>query len=135
MWLGVAMLTENLWFTMAFILLYTVYYERIMFAEEQFLIEKFGSQYTDWSKNVPAFIPNFKNYTKPKYPFNLMKVIRMEKNGLAAIFILFWLFDWAGGALKNGISYFELSGWFYASVGTGFLYLILKIMKKRKMLS
>lgn len=134
MWLGVAMLTGNFWFTIAFILLYTVYYERIMFAEEQFLIGKFGKQYTDWSKNVPAFIPKFKNYSKPKYSFDLIKVIRMEKNGLAAIFILFWLFIWAGDALKHGIKYFEFNGWFYACVGTAILYLILKILKKQRML-
>lgn len=134
MWLGVAMLTENLWFTVAFILLYTVYYERIMYAEEQFLITKFGKQYTDWSKSTPAFIPDFKYYVKPKYRFNLKKVIKKEKNGLVAIFALFWLFEWASDVLENGITYFELSGWFYAAIVTAVLYLILKIMKKRKIL-
>ena len=134
MWLGIAMLTENLWFTIAFVLLYTVYYERIMYAEEQFLIDKFGNQYTDWSKTTPAFIPNFKKYKKPKYGFNLKKVIKKEKNGLVAIFALFWLFEWASDALENGITYFELNGWFYAAILTAVLYFILKIMKKRKML-
>lgn len=37
MWLGIAMLTMNLWFIISFILLFWVYYERIIFAEEQFL--------------------------------------------------------------------------------------------------
>jgi len=132
MWLGIAMLAENFWFTMAFILLYIVYYERIMYAEEQFLIEKFGNQYTDWSKATPAFIPNFKNYKKPKYSFNLIKVLKKEKNGFVAIFALFWLFEWASDVLENGITYFEFSGWFYAAVAAGFVYLILKILKKRK---
>jgi protein-S-isoprenylcysteine O-methyltransferase Ste14 len=134
MWLGIAMLTENLWFTVAFVLLYTVYYERIMYAEEQFLIAKFSSQYTDWSKIIPAFIPNFKNYKKPKYRFNLKKVIKKEKNGLVAIFVLFWLFEWASDVLENGFTYFEMNGWFYAALLTTVLYFILKIMKKRKML-
>ena len=40
--LGIAMLTQNLWFILFFIMLYWVYYERIMFAEEQFLTKKFG---------------------------------------------------------------------------------------------
>ena len=134
MWLGIAMLTENLWFTIAFILLYTVYYERIMYAEEQYLIAKFGDRYTDWSATTPAFIPDFKHYVKPKYPFNIRKVIKKEKNGLVAVFALFWLFEWASDTLENGISYFEFSGWFWAALGMGFLYLILKILKKRKML-
>ncbi|WP_282043303.1 methyltransferase family protein [Winogradskyella flava] len=135
MWLGVAMLTENLWFTIAFILLYTIYYERIMYAEEQFLIAKFGDRYTDWSKTTPAFIPHFKNYRKPKYPFNNKKVIKKEKNGLVAIFVLFWLFEWASDVLEHGITHFDFNGWFYSAIATSVLYLILKIMKKRKMLN
>lgn len=134
MWLGIAMLTENLWFTIAFVLLYIVYYERIMYAEEQFLIAKFSKRYTDWSKKTPAFVPNFKDYQKPAVPFKLKKVLKQEKNGLVAIFALFWLFEWSADVLKNGIGYFEFSGWFYTAVASGVLYLILKIMKKRKML-
>ncbi|MGJ1361130.1 methyltransferase family protein [Sphingobacterium spiritivorum] len=42
MWLGAAMLTANIWFVAAFILFYWIYYERIMFTEEQFLERKFG---------------------------------------------------------------------------------------------
>lgn len=47
MWLGVSMLAGNFWFIIAFCLLYWVYYERIMFAEEQFLRKKFGQQYLE----------------------------------------------------------------------------------------
>ena len=37
MWLGPALLTQNWWFNIAFGFFYWVYYERMMFAEEQFL--------------------------------------------------------------------------------------------------
>ena len=43
MWLAVAMLTGNIWFIVSFTFLYWVYYERIMFAEEAFLRNKFGN--------------------------------------------------------------------------------------------
>jgi len=42
MWLGPALITGNLWFIVAFCFFYWIYYERIMFAEEQFLRKKFG---------------------------------------------------------------------------------------------
>ena len=64
MWLGPAILSGNFWFVVAFTLSYWVYYERIMYAEEQFLRNKFGSIYTDWSNKVPAFVPDFKNFIK-----------------------------------------------------------------------
>ena len=55
MWLGVAMLTENTWFVIAFILFYAFYYERIMYAEESFLRQKFGETYLDWAKNTCVY--------------------------------------------------------------------------------
>ena len=134
MWLGIAMLTENLWFTIAFILLYMVYYERIMYAEEMFLIGKFKEDYTNWSSKTPAFIPNFSNHQKAKYPFNWIKILKKEKNGFAAIFALIWVFEWSGDVLEHGITYFELNSWFYAALVSGILYFILKLLKKRKML-
>lgn len=61
MWLAPALLVQNFWFIVAFIFIYWVYYERIMFAEEQFLRAKFGEVYLKWAEKTPAFIPSFKN--------------------------------------------------------------------------
>ena len=55
MWLGLCLLTQNLWFTISFILIYWVYYERIMFAEEAFLTKKFGDTYLEWASRRPLF--------------------------------------------------------------------------------
>lgn len=134
MWLGVAMLTENVWFTITFIFFYALYYERIMYAEENFLRLKFGESYLDWADKVPAFIPSFKNYKKAKYPFSIKKVLKKEKNGLAAVFLLFWLFDTVGDFVENKSIYFEPTFWFYAAIISTVIYLVLKVMKKRKLL-
>ena len=106
-----------------------------MFAEEQFIIAKFQDQYKDYSKVTPAFISNFKHYKKPIYLFNLKKVIKKEKNGFVAVFALFWLFDWVENVMMNDITYFECNYWFYSALVSVILYLILKIMKKKKMLN
>ena len=92
MWLGVGMITANAWFIIAFILFYYLYYERIMYAEESFLRNKFGDSYLNWANTLPAFIPSLKNFTSPNNSFSLKKVLKSEKNGLAAIFVLFWIF-------------------------------------------
>jgi protein-S-isoprenylcysteine O-methyltransferase Ste14 len=93
MWLGVALIVHNFWFVTIFILLYWIYYERIMYAEEQFLCRKFGKAFTDWAMQTSAFIPNFKMFVKPKTPFRWKKVLNQEKNGLLNVFIIFSLFD------------------------------------------
>jgi protein-S-isoprenylcysteine O-methyltransferase Ste14 len=93
MWLGVALIVHNFWFVVIFILLYWLYYERIMYAEEQFLHRKFGQTFIDWAMKTPAFAPNFKLFVKPQTPFRWKKVLNQEKNGLVALFIIFSIFD------------------------------------------
>tara|TARA_R110000822_G_scaffold257726_2_gene383260 strand:+ start:158 stop:901 length:744 start_codon:yes stop_codon:yes gene_type:complete len=132
MWLGVAMLTNNTWFVIAFILLYAFYYERIMYAEESFLIQKFGDTYLDWAKNTPAFIPSFKYYQKAKYPFSIKKALKKEKNGLAAVFLIFWVFSFTGKMVKGKAIEFDF--WFYGALASTMIYIVLKIVKKQKLL-
>ena len=132
MWLGVAMLTNNTWFVIAFILLYALYYERIMYAEESFLIQKFGDTYLDWAKNTPVFIPSFKYYQKAKYPFSIKKALKKEKNGLAAVFLIFWVFSFTGKMVKGKAIEFEF--WFYGALASTMIYIVLKIVKKQKLL-
>ncbi len=129
MWFGPALLTFNLWFIVAFCLFYWLYYERIMFAEEEFLEESFGKVYTDWADTVPAFVPSFKNYKKPGLPFSWKKILKKEKNGLAAILLIFTFFD-VVGELINGRTDFNyyLIG---ACILTTVLYLVLKFLKHK----
>lgn len=129
MWTGLAMLTGNLWFIIAFCLFYWLYYERIMFAEEQFLRRKFGKAYTDWAASVPAFIPRFRKFRKPELPFSWKKVLKKEKNGLAALFLVFACFNIAGNLIegKSAYNYFLL----IACVASLLLYGVLKYLKKR----
>lgn len=105
LWMGPALLTGNFWFIIAFCLFYWVYYERIMFAEEQFLRRKFGSVYTDWAGNIPAFIPSFKRYKKSELKFSWIKIIKKEMGGISGIFILFSVFDIVGHRIQNQTNY------------------------------
>lgn len=130
MWLGVAMLTQNAWFVIAFILFYAFYYERIMYAEEAFLRNKFGKQYLDWAEGVPAIIPSFKNHVRAKYPFSLRKVLLKEKNGLWAVFLLFWIFMLIRDYIANGSFVLNYSFWFYGAIISTIIYLILKVIKR-----
>ena len=101
MWLGAALLIANVWFVVVFVLVYWIYYERIMYAEEQFLRRKFGAVYTDWASHTSAFLPSFKGYKRPEYDFSAKKVIKNEKNGLLAIFVLLFVFHNLGYSLED----------------------------------
>lgn len=108
MWLGIAMLTGNFWFIVAFTLFYFLYYERIIFTEEQYLKNKFGDTYDQWAKTTPVIIPKFSAFKKVNYGFNWKKVLRQEKNGLAALLIIFSLFDITGELIKDEPNYNEI---------------------------
>jgi protein-S-isoprenylcysteine O-methyltransferase Ste14 len=129
MWLAIALLTANTTYIIGFILAYWLYYERIMYAEEQFLRGKFGKTYTDWAANVPAFIPKLTGFTSPKYPFSIKKVLKKEKNGVAALFGLFWLFEIVGNYAQNGTFEIEHTFWFWGFAISAIAYLILKLIK------
>jgi protein-S-isoprenylcysteine O-methyltransferase Ste14 len=129
MWLAVAMLTADTWYLVAFTFMYWVYYERIMFAEEAFLRRKFDTSYLKWAENKPAFIPILKMPTKPKYPFSIKKVLKKEKNGVAALFGLFYIFELVGQYIRWGEITFEPTFWFWGFAVSTLVYIILKIIK------
>jgi len=89
MWLGLIIYTGNLWFIIASVLLYWIYYERIMFAEEDYLKQQFGDDFHQWAAHTPAIIPGFKNWKKPELSFSVKKVIRREYRGLFAVILTF----------------------------------------------
>lgn len=87
MWIGIVVYTLNPAFVIIVCLLYWVYYERIMFAEERFLEKQFGQLYLDWSLKAPAFIPRFSGFVSPSVKFSLISVLRREYSGwLATVF-------------------------------------------------
>lgn len=98
MWIGIVMYTYNIYFVLVVSLLFWVYYERIMFAEERFLERKFGDDYVNWSMKVPAFWPSRKNYIASEIPFSMKTILRREYSGVSATIIGFvfvdFLRDW-----------------------------------------
>jgi protein-S-isoprenylcysteine O-methyltransferase Ste14 len=88
-WLGIAVATFNIYFAVIMSLLFWVYYERIMFAEERFLEGKFGDSYLNWSNTLPAFIPAVFNFKKSDTPFSIITVLRREYASVLASIIGF----------------------------------------------
>ncbi len=134
MWLGPALLTANVWFVIIFCLFYWIYYERIMYAEEQFLRKKFGQQYLEWSVHVPPFFPRMKGFVKSSYSLSWKKILKKEKNGLAALLLIYCAFNVGGELIQNStqFNYIFLGG---AAISI-ILYFVLNFLKyKTKVLS
>ena len=92
-WLGISIFTYNIFFIIIMSLLFWIYYERIMFAEERFLQRKFGKKYTDWSNKTPAFFPKTFNFKKSKISFSFRSVLRREYSGIISAVIGYSFID------------------------------------------
>ena len=87
--LGPCIFTGNINIVIIYTLSFWLYYERIMFAEEKYLKNKFENKFDDWTRKVPAFIPNFRLYIKPKGIFSLKRLIEHEYTGIFGIIIMY----------------------------------------------
>ena len=92
-WLGVSMFPLQWWLPVIFGLVFWLYYERIIYAEEEFLRKKFGEQYLRWADQTPAFLPKLTGWRPPALPFSLRSVLRREYSGLLGIVVCFYLLE------------------------------------------
>lgn len=130
MWLGPVLFLRSIWFTIIFCLVYWLYYERIMFAEEQFLRRKFSEAYDKWSETVSAFIPYPFNFIPPKLPFSVRNVLKREYNSFINIFVIFTVLDLFRNYFLSGRIYLT-DMWIYLSVGALVIWVIIRLIHKR----
>lgn len=82
MMLSPVILVGNWIFILCFCLCFWLYYERIIYAEEAFLSEKFKDDYITWTNNTPCFIPSFKKYVKSDLDFSFKSMLKREYHSL-----------------------------------------------------
>lgn len=92
-WLGIVLYTEQYLFALVFSLLYWIYYERIMYAEEDFLHTQYGASYEAWAAKTPAFIPSLKEYIPSPIAFSFKAVLRREYSGVLATLVSYAFVD------------------------------------------
>ncbi len=129
-WLGISLFLGLWWFSLIIILILWLYYERIMFAEEEFLQEKFGDVFTEWADKTPAFFPKFRHWVKPDLPFSLKTAIRKEYSAFFAMMVVFTLLKIAGEFLSRGRLGIDWQ-WAVMFGGSLIIYLGVRYLKKR----
>ncbi len=107
MWLGPVLFLRSVWCVIIFVLAYWIYYERIIFAEEQYLRRKFGEEYDTWAFRVRSVIPRFRNFIRPDLAFSLRNVLKREYNSIANLFIVFAILDVIRNIAVTGKVYME----------------------------
>ncbi len=129
MWFGPVLFLHSVWAVVVFSLIYWLYYERIMFAEEQFLRRKFGEAYDKWSEKVGSFIPYSFRYVKSKLPFSLKNVLKREHNSFMNIFLIFAILDLLRNYFLSGRIY-PTKMWLILFLSAGVIWLIIRVIHK-----
>jgi len=129
MWPGPVIFIRSAWFAVVFLLVYWLYYERIMFAEEQFLRRKFGDAYDSWSAKVSAFLPFQFKWIPPKLGFSFRNVLKREYNSFVNIFLIFSILDLFRNYYLTG-RIFMTRIWLLLLIGAAVIWLIIRSIHK-----
>jgi len=98
--LGPVMFLRAWWLVLVYIVVYWIYYERIMYAEEEFLREKFGDVYIEWAARTPVLLPSFKHWRPPlDRPFSWRVVLKREYQTLFLLILVCTGLELAGDAV------------------------------------
>jgi protein-S-isoprenylcysteine O-methyltransferase Ste14 len=126
-YVGVLLYSQDLLLTLAFTLFLVVYYERIILAEEAFLLERFGDAYRRWAAEVPVFLPRLHGWRRPALPFSLRSVLRREYPTWLAALLALAVIDIAADYFDGGYS----NDW-ALTVALGLaLYLVVHFLNRR----
>ena len=129
-WFSLSAFFRLWWFSLLVMLIFWLYYERIMFAEEEFLREKFGDKYLQWAEKTPAFIPGIRNWCSSDRAFSLRKSIKNEYKSLFAIIVAFLVLEILGDLFAEQKFVMDKMWLLILFVGLA-MYLIIRFLKKR----
>ena len=118
------------WVSVIYALVFWLYYERIIMAEESFLSNKFGEVYKDYLNRTPAFIPDFSKWQPPVLSFSLRNVLKREYPGLFGVVVAFTVLEFVGNYIVKGSVVFD-PVWTAMFIFGLLVYITLRTLKKK----
>ncbi len=99
--LGIVLFVGHFWLLLVSLLLFLVYYERIIAAEEEYLIYQFGGDFLKWAQDTPAFVPRLRSYKKAALPFSSKSMLRREYTTVLAVVLCFFILEVTGNYIAS----------------------------------
>ena len=128
LWMGPTLFCRSLPLAVIVTLVFWLYYERIMLAEEQQLRSQFGESFEQWAKNTPAFVPRLSQWRAPNSSFHAHKVVLSESTSLLALMTVLLCFELLVNLAFTG-SVIVGEWWLYPSAVTIAIALYARIYK------
>ncbi len=128
--LGIILFMQVWWFIFFACIAFWIYYERIMFAEEEFLRKIHGEAFLAWADRTPLIFPSFKNFKPVEMEFSVKNIVQREYHGVLVLSVVFFGLHhlmWSVGRWKIVLDMEWLAGLGVIVV----LYLFIRFLKKR----
>jgi protein-S-isoprenylcysteine O-methyltransferase Ste14 len=129
-WLGISMFLRLWWLSLIFILVFWLFYERIIYVEEEYLRKKFGKTWENWAAGTPIFVPKLKGYVKSALPFSIRNVLAKENHVFLNIILAFTSIELLEGLITEHRLGLDLM-WIIILACALFIWIILRILKKK----
>jgi protein-S-isoprenylcysteine O-methyltransferase Ste14 len=126
--LGLSLFLREWWVPVIYALVFMIYYERIILAEEMFLRQKFGQQYTDWASKTNVFLPRFHQWVPPIQRFNVRQVVRREHQTLFGIIMLFFILE-VTSELRLGHFEFDDMMWNVLAAVAAVFFIVIRVLR------
>ncbi len=128
--LGITLYIQVWWLALLVWFGFWLYYERIIFTEEEFLRSKFKEEFLEWAKKTPIVLPRFRNWKNPGLKFSFKTVLRREFSTFFSIVVTFFFLEIASNFLTQKRLGVHSSWVIFFCVGLG-IYLVFFILKKK----
>jgi len=128
-WLGLAAVPHSPWPWLAVALVFWIYHERVILAEEAFLESKFGDEFREWASRTPAFIPDLRLWRSPELGFSFRTALGREYVNLFAVFTGFAAFDAIADSAAEHHLHIDRN-WAIAWILAFATFVVLRILKK-----
>lgn len=99
---GVLLFLESLVVMVVYALIFALYYERLILAEEAFLRRAYGAEYADWAAQTPLIFPRLSSWRRPGYPFSWRVAVRREYKRIFGVIAVFMLMEVVGDLIVEG---------------------------------
>jgi protein-S-isoprenylcysteine O-methyltransferase Ste14 len=129
MWIAPILFLEKSGIIFWSFVLYWYYYDKIIFAEEQFLKRNFGEPYMLWESITPRFFPKFSLYKKANLHFSLKNVLKREYNSFFSLVFTMSFIRMVGFAVTTKQLYLDMP-WIVIISSSFLIFISLKMLKK-----
>lgn len=127
---GITLFMQVWWFALLVWVGFWLYYERIIFAEEEFLRRKFSDEFVRWAGQTNIVIPRFRSWRKPDLPFSWKTVLRREFSTFFGIVAAYFFLETIE-TIMNKKSFVLHSSWYIFFFGSMAIYFFFLILKKK----